>query len=56
MFWADTMGLETLLNRCEPLRELGPRFDPPRLLRELVAAQRCYYDLPGLSATAAPST
>ncbi|MFO0868759.1 MAG: 3-hydroxyacyl-CoA dehydrogenase NAD-binding domain-containing protein [Pirellulales bacterium] len=51
-FWADQQGLAPLVARCEPWRTLGPRFDPPRLLRELAESGRGFYSLPGTPAAA----
>lgn len=45
LFWADAEGLPALLQRCEPLRTLGLRFEPPALLRRLVDERRTYYSI-----------
>ncbi len=45
MFWADQEGLAAILQRNEPFRALGPRYEPPRLLRELVERQASLYSL-----------
>jgi 3-hydroxyacyl-CoA dehydrogenase/enoyl-CoA hydratase/3-hydroxybutyryl-CoA epimerase/3-hydroxyacyl-CoA dehydrogenase/enoyl-CoA hydratase/3-hydroxybutyryl-CoA epimerase/enoyl-CoA isomerase len=37
MFWADQEGLAEILRRNEPFLTLGPRYEPPPLLRELAA-------------------
>jgi 3-hydroxyacyl-CoA dehydrogenase/enoyl-CoA hydratase/3-hydroxybutyryl-CoA epimerase/3-hydroxyacyl-CoA dehydrogenase/enoyl-CoA hydratase/3-hydroxybutyryl-CoA epimerase/enoyl-CoA isomerase len=45
MFWADQEGLAAILRRNEPFRPLGPRYEPPRLIRELAARQAPFYSL-----------
>jgi 3-hydroxyacyl-CoA dehydrogenase len=41
MFYGDTVGLSTVLARLEEWeREIGPEFEPARLLRERAAAGR----------------
>jgi 3-hydroxyacyl-CoA dehydrogenase/enoyl-CoA hydratase/3-hydroxybutyryl-CoA epimerase len=42
--WADSLGTNALLSKLETLEgELGPRFAPAPLLRELAAANRGFY-------------
>jgi 3-hydroxyacyl-CoA dehydrogenase len=43
--YADDVGLPVILKRLEELtRSVGPRFEPASRLRELVTAQRGFYD------------
>jgi len=42
-FWADTLDLDSLLERLQPLQQLGERMHPTRLLADRAAAERSFY-------------
>ncbi len=44
--WADTLGAAEVLRRLEPLRPLGPRFEPPALLVELARTGGTFHPRP----------
>ena len=46
MFWADTIGAETIVERLKPLEALGERTKPTDLLLEMAKEGRSFYDLP----------
>jgi 3-hydroxyacyl-CoA dehydrogenase/enoyl-CoA hydratase/3-hydroxybutyryl-CoA epimerase/3-hydroxyacyl-CoA dehydrogenase/enoyl-CoA hydratase/3-hydroxybutyryl-CoA epimerase/enoyl-CoA isomerase len=43
LFWADTVGPSTLLERLKPLVKLGKRYEPTEFLSELVAQGETFY-------------
>jgi hypothetical protein len=43
LFWADRVGAAKLLQRLEPLKALGPRFEPTPMLKELAATGGTFY-------------
>jgi 3-hydroxyacyl-CoA dehydrogenase/enoyl-CoA hydratase/3-hydroxybutyryl-CoA epimerase/3-hydroxyacyl-CoA dehydrogenase/enoyl-CoA hydratase/3-hydroxybutyryl-CoA epimerase/enoyl-CoA isomerase len=43
MFWADTLGAEEVLRRLEPWKELGPRYQPTELLKEMATKSGKFY-------------
>lgn len=45
IFWADQEGLAEILRRNEPFRTFGPRYEPPRLIRELADRHDPLYSL-----------
>jgi 3-hydroxyacyl-CoA dehydrogenase / enoyl-CoA hydratase / 3-hydroxybutyryl-CoA epimerase / enoyl-CoA isomerase len=49
--WADTEGAAAILDRVEPYRSLGRRFEPPTMLTELAASGGSFYPRPKLLAT-----
>jgi 3-hydroxyacyl-CoA dehydrogenase / enoyl-CoA hydratase / 3-hydroxybutyryl-CoA epimerase / enoyl-CoA isomerase len=44
--WADTEGAATILDRVEPYRKLGARFEPPRVLTDMAAGGETFYPRP----------
>ncbi len=43
LFWADTVGIEKILEMLKPYAALGPRYAPTRLLNELAGVGRGFY-------------
>jgi 3-hydroxyacyl-CoA dehydrogenase/enoyl-CoA hydratase/3-hydroxybutyryl-CoA epimerase/3-hydroxyacyl-CoA dehydrogenase/enoyl-CoA hydratase/3-hydroxybutyryl-CoA epimerase/enoyl-CoA isomerase len=44
LFWADTLGAKTLIERLKPLEALGERAKPTQMLRDMAAKGRKFYD------------
>jgi len=55
MFWADQVGLPTLKQWLEPLRDLGGRFEPTHLLEELAQSNGKFYELSGRDLNKSPN-
>jgi 3-hydroxyacyl-CoA dehydrogenase/enoyl-CoA hydratase/3-hydroxybutyryl-CoA epimerase/3-hydroxyacyl-CoA dehydrogenase/enoyl-CoA hydratase/3-hydroxybutyryl-CoA epimerase/enoyl-CoA isomerase len=45
LFWADTVGAGQILDWIRPWEQLGERYQPTPLLREMAAQQKKFYDL-----------
>lgn len=45
MHWADTLGASKILEMLKPFEDLGKRYQPTELMKELGANNRKYYDL-----------
>ena len=45
LFWADTLGAAEIIERTKPWAELGERFEPTPLLRQLAANEQTFYGL-----------
>ncbi|MGI9430274.1 MAG: 3-hydroxyacyl-CoA dehydrogenase NAD-binding domain-containing protein [Bythopirellula sp.] len=43
-FWADTIGAAALVEKLQPLRKLGKRYEPTAMLLEHAAAEKKFYD------------
>jgi 3-hydroxyacyl-CoA dehydrogenase len=43
LFWADTIGLDRILEMLKPLEPLGPRMAPTPLLVEMAKSKRRFY-------------
>jgi 3-hydroxyacyl-CoA dehydrogenase len=41
--WADEIGLASILEKCQRYQELGVRFQPTELLRQLADANGKFY-------------
>ena len=47
----DTIGAAEFVRQCDILaQKLGPRFSPPKLLRDMAASGRSFYDQPKVRA------
>ena len=44
LFWADTLGAKKIVETLEPLAELGNRYQPTNLLREMAKSGKKFYD------------
>ena len=43
LFWADTLGADQILELLEPLQELGPRYQPTQMMKQLAVEGKTYY-------------
>ena len=43
LFWADTIGAESILQMITPLEKIGSRFEPTELLREMAQSGKKFY-------------
>jgi len=44
LFWADQVGVDTILSWLKPLEEIGPRFQATEMLREMHEKKQRFYD------------
>ena len=47
LYWGDQLGAKQLIERLKPLAELGTRFEPTELLKDMAARGRTFYGLSG---------
>ncbi len=45
LYWADTLGAQTIIEMLKPLESLGTRFQPTPMLLEMAANHQKFYDM-----------
>ncbi|MFV1967012.1 MAG: 3-hydroxyacyl-CoA dehydrogenase NAD-binding domain-containing protein [Pirellulaceae bacterium] len=45
LFWADSLGADTILQMLEPLKDLGPRFHATELLLRMASNSERFYEI-----------
>jgi 3-hydroxyacyl-CoA dehydrogenase/enoyl-CoA hydratase/3-hydroxybutyryl-CoA epimerase/3-hydroxyacyl-CoA dehydrogenase/enoyl-CoA hydratase/3-hydroxybutyryl-CoA epimerase/enoyl-CoA isomerase len=44
LFWADTVGAKTIVEKLKPFASLGRRYEPTPMLREMAKSESRFYD------------